>query len=176
MAVKLAIAKEVRHLTERMNTGVGTTRADYTRGTSAKRRDRVFQNRLNRPAVRLDLPAAVIRAVVLNRQFDIHDRLTLSFGMRRRGVHRDVHGLYKISPRSDSCPDIRRRNENARGSIPPSPLEITILSCLACLASFMVQLLDIVADQYLGDLHRVQRCAFPQVVRYHPKIETVGNR
>ena len=102
MAVKLAIAKEVRHLTQRMNTGVGATRADYARGTSQESRDRLFQNRLNRAPIRLGLPAAVIRAVVFNRELDIHDRLVSGFGMRRRGVHRDVHGLYEISTRSDS--------------------------------------------------------------------------
>src|SRR6476620_10869511 len=111
MAVKLAIAKEVRHLTQRMNTGVGATRADDARGTSQESRDRLFQNRLNRAPIRLGLPAAVIRAVVFNRELDIHDRLVSGFGMRRRGVtetfksqHEVIHGPY-----------IRRQNKNGPG-------------------------------------------------------------
>src|SRR5689334_3136763 len=92
MGLKLAVAKEIHHLTQRMNTSVGAARADYAGGSSQESRERRFQNRLNRGPVTLGLPAAVIRSVILNGEFYIHAGLVSAsvsnFSPRQREITR----------------------------------------------------------------------------------------
>src|SRR3546814_6737760 len=57
---------EVRHLGERVNPGVGATRALDQHALAAEAPDRLLQGRLHRGAVGLALPADEVGAVILD--------------------------------------------------------------------------------------------------------------
>src|SRR4030095_3867538 len=81
MQIRFSIAEEIDHLPQRMNAGIGSPRTGHTCRCAEKRRYRLLQNRLNSRPVRLHLPAKVIRAVILNAEFDVHEKtcFVLSF-------------------------------------------------------------------------------------------------
>src|ERR1044071_3434706 len=107
MELKVAVAKEIHNLTQRMNSGVSTARAYDACGSSQESRDRLFQNRLNRRAVRLGLPAAVIRAVILNGELDIHDGLVTGWLSGFSPRHAEITAGLWFRPTS---PYFRRRS------------------------------------------------------------------
>ena len=74
MQIRLSIAEEIDHLPQRMNAGIGSPGTGHTCRCAEKRRYRLLQHRLNRRPIRLHLPAKVIRAVILNAEFDVHEK------------------------------------------------------------------------------------------------------
>jgi hypothetical protein len=81
MQIRFSIAEEINHLPQRMNAGIGSPGTGHTSRRAEKRRYRLFQNRLNRRPVRLHLPAKVIRAVILNSEFDVHEKTRFKCGV-----------------------------------------------------------------------------------------------
>ena len=65
-----------------MNAGVGAPGAGYSRGSLEKRRNRLLQNRLNRLATGLDLPAVVAGPVIFDGDLDVHTRIVSGLGFR----------------------------------------------------------------------------------------------
>src|SRR4029450_10343801 len=74
MQIRFSIAEEIDHLPQRMNAGIGSPGTGHTCRCAKKRRYRLLQNRLNSRPVRLHLPAKIIRAFILNAEFDVHEK------------------------------------------------------------------------------------------------------
>src|SRR5919109_5379356 len=81
LRVEFAREIDVRDLTERMDTSVGSPRALHVRVLAAERRNCCGERALHRRPVRLDLPPGERSAVVLNQKL-VARHLALSAGPR----------------------------------------------------------------------------------------------
>src|SRR5262249_5340139 len=70
--IDLAVMDEIRDLTQGVNARVGASRTVETNLRAEDLLQRRLDRLLHRPAVRLDLPAAIVGAVVLDRELNIH--------------------------------------------------------------------------------------------------------
>ena len=65
-SLKFFIDEKISHLADGMNPGIGATGTDDSRRRPKKSRNRTFEHFLDGFTIRLNLPTAITRAVVLN--------------------------------------------------------------------------------------------------------------
>src|SRR5262245_53530332 len=122
-----------RHLTERMDTGIGPARTVHRHGCAFEARERVLEQPLHRVALGLPLPAGETRAVLCERDLEVAMRVHLAqtwavlfFGpplftcgiraLRRAIPPRttDRHPADRSAPRAWRARDTGRRDSAAR--------------------------------------------------------------